>query len=79
MLRNLKKNHWNLYFKKDIEVLGLPLFGFGESPEHGYWSRTMLKKKFGIELTEDQLNNPHGFARGQNGYYPVWNVDKLKM
>lgn len=76
MLSGILKNKYNLYYKSSIEDLGLPFFNFRETPQN-YYSKTRLQTEFKINLTEEQLNTPHAFARGQNGYYPVWDINNL--
>ena len=66
-----------MYAAEDVRKLGLPMFDFGRAPAT-YYSKSRLRKELKIALTEEQLNNPHGFGRGHNGYYPLYDYKKLK-
>lgn len=75
LLRNIEKNSYKLYYKRDIEDLGLLLYQ--KYPEN-FYSQSRLKRELKISLTEEQLNNPHAFALGKNGYYPLWDRNILE-
>jgi hypothetical protein len=77
MLENIEKNRWNLYYRHDVEGFGLPMFPLYKCPDN-FYSKSRLKREVKITLTEEQENNPHGFAQGRNGYYPVWDYNKLE-
>lgn len=78
MLKDIQINDYHFYYKKDIENLGLPIFSEfnGYDPEI-YFSKTRLADELKIKLTEEELNNPHAFARARKGYYPIWIAEKL--
>lgn len=79
MLKNLNKNPYHMYYKKDVEDLGLPLYKQSDIPStEDLYSKSWLQKELKIKLTEVQENNPHAFAQGKKGYYPVWDINKLK-
>lgn len=82
MLKGIKKNNHNMYNRADVEHLGLPFYGYiADSKEKADWSKfaskTRLRREFKIKLTDEQLNNPDGFSRGINGYYPIWDIERL--
>nr|WP_173026370.1 hypothetical protein [Aeromonas sp. Ne-1] len=76
MLKNIKKNNYNLYYKADVIDFGLPMFKLYTTPRN-YYSQTRLKREKKITLNEEQVNNPHAFSQGKNGYYPVWDMNIL--
>ena len=83
MLRGIKKNKYHMYNKSDIEHIDIPFFadsrGRGERADWGkYASKTRLEREYNIKLTDEQLNNPDAFSRGINGYYPIWEIDRVK-
>lgn len=77
MLSKIKRNNYKLYYKSDVESFGLPMFKQRKTPEN-FYSKSRLKRELKIELTEQQANNPHAFSQGKNGYYPTWDINKLK-
>lgn len=73
MLKDIKKNNYKLYYKRDVEGFELPMFRQGQTPDN-YYSKTRLAREKKVILSEEQVNNPHAFSQGQNGYYPVWDI-----
>lgn len=76
LLCNIEKNKYKLYYRADIEDLGLPLFMTYD--DHLY-SKSRLKREKKLSLTKEQENNPHAFGLGRNGYYPLWDINKLSI
>jgi hypothetical protein len=77
VLQNIKKNNYKLYYKHDVEKFGLPMFPLYKTPDN-FYSQSRLKRELKLVLNEEQANTPHGFSQGRNGYYPVWDYNKLE-
>jgi len=78
MLENIKRRTPSRnFYKDDVKVLGLEFFTYYEAEHDKYASKTRLWRDFKVKLNKEQLNKPHAFFQSTQGYYPVWELEKV--